>query len=323
MTTESNNYQPHPTGALVPSGQWLAAPLQGGAGHSFWVWFFPPTAPHTIAVQLPWEQLGQLPAPLSLFSILRSLNLQPAALQSVQMGPQMYPVQTDFAVTAQLTGPEGMLSFVMAPASQVSPPVPGQMPQQTPGPTAAHASSPVAPQSQSATGPVDQQAYKRADADWKSTMYLESQAATLRKQLAGTMSRLTSLNKDLPADDKRAASRQDIADWQDARRFLRDATAKLSRYMKEYDLGVTSSAGRRNWMETNYEEFIRPRKPFPQMDQMLREFESYRKVLQHLVNSMSSAQAFAVTDGETRAKQVLSRVQSSARSSRTKSRGKR
>ena len=310
MTSESGYFRPG--SALVPSTQWLAVPLEA-TGHSFWVWFFPSNAPQTIAVKLPWEQLTPAGVPVSLFSVLRSLQVQPAQLRGVQIGLQVYPVGADFALNSQLTGAEGMLSFLMA--QQVSgppmPPVGGQVVPQ-PGVAAT-----------TATRSIDEQSYRRADADWKSTLYLETQANTVRKQLGGTQSRLTALNKDLPPDEKRSASRQDLADWADARRFLRDAAAKVARYIKEYDMGVTSSAGRRNWMEQSYEQYIRPRQPFAEMDRMFREFETYRKLLQHLVNSMTSAQAFAVTDGEARAKQVLSRVKASVRSKRTKQRGKK
>ena len=321
MTSDPGQHQPAASDAIPPSAQWLAVPLSSVPGFSFWVWYYPASAPQTIAVKLPWAQLGPAGIPVSLFAVLQSLGLTPGQCQCVQIGSQMYPVHTDFGLNLQLTGPDGAMSFVMAnlPASPnfvaapINAPVAAQpVPQ-----------NPATPITAAVGGAIDERAYERADADWKSTLYLETQAATMRKQLAGTQSRLSSLNRDLPPDEKRVARRQDIADWADARRFLRDAAAKLSRYMKEYDIGVTSSAGRRNWMETMYNQYIKPRQPFDQMDQMQREFEAYRKVLQHLVNNMTSAQAFAVQDGEQRAKQVLGRIRALTKSNRVQSRGKK
>jgi hypothetical protein len=322
MTNDPGQYQPAQCGALSPSTQWMVVPLAGAAGHSFWVWFFPSTAPQTVVVKLPWAQLGPAGVPVSLFSVCRSLHLSPTQFQCVQIGGQMFPVHSDFLLNEQSTGPDGEFSFLMASLQPQTPAVApfgnAQMPVGQPVP---QTSAP--PTAAAAGAEIDERAYERADADWKSTVFLETQAATMRKQLAGTQSRLSSLNRDLAPEENRVAKRKDIADWSDARRFLRDAAAKLSRYMKDYDIGVTSSAGRRNWMETTYNQYIKPRQPFDQMDQMQREFEAYRKVLQHLVNNMTSAQAFAVQDGEQRAKQVLGRIRAQTKSNRTQARGKK
>lgn len=289
----------------APSNQWVAVAL-AGTSVQFWVWNFPPTAPQTIAIKLPWSQFAAANVQVSVFGLLQSLRLSNSMIQSVQVGGNAYSSQADFLLTPQMTGPDGLVNlFVSAPQ-----PV-GQPVFQAPLQMQPHAG---------AAGPIDESAYKRADADWKSTLYLETQASGLRKTLAGTQARLGGLNKDLSPEERRFASRQDLADWNDARRFLRDAAARISRYIKEYDIGLTSSAGRRNWMESMYVQYIKTRQPFSQMEQMQREFEVYRKLLQNLVNNMTTVNAFAQQEGEQRAKQVLARVRASARRNKTKDR---
>ena len=110
----------------------------------------------------------------------------------------------------------------------------------------------------------------------------------------------------------------DRADWQDARRWLRDVATRLSRYMKDYDIGYISAAGQRNFFEATYQQHIALRQPLDGMEQIQRDFETYRKTLQTLMNNMQSTQASAERDGEQRAQAILNRIAARVRANRSR-----
>jgi len=160
--------------------------------------------------------------------------------------------------------------------------------------------------------------YSRIDTDWNAALQLELQLDAAAKQLNATQLRINALNRDLSPDEFRAADQQERREWQEARRWMRDVCARVSRFVKEHHIGVTSAAGKRNVYETIYRDQVVPRRPIENMPQIEREFESYRKMLQSLLSNMQSAQAAAVQDGERRGQQVLSRITARVRSARAK-----
>src|SRR5439155_7590204 len=160
--------------------------------------------------------------------------------------------------------------------------------------------------------------YERIGTDWSASLHLEKELDTLRKQLAGMSAKLNSLNRDLTPEEHRHADRQDQDDWRDARRWLREASGKLSRFIKECDVGETVYVGKKRWFEQMYEQVVLPRQPFNSLEQVLHEFESHRKNLQTLVNNMRATMSSAAQDGERRAQQVLSRIAAKANAARSK-----
>src|SRR5690606_18464790 len=100
----------------------------------------------------------------------------------------------------------------------------------------------------------DERALQAFEADWHALLTLETQLAAARKQLGALQGQLQSLNRDLSPDERLAADNQDNKDWQDARRWLRDALASVSRWIRDHDIGMVSAAGNRNHFEQIYEQ---------------------------------------------------------------------
>jgi len=155
-------------------------------------------------------------------------------------------------------------------------------------------------------------------ADWNASLQLENQLELARKQLSDSLVRINTLNRDLSSDERWFSDRQDISDWQEARRWLRDVSARLSKLLKECDIGMSSSAGRRNTFESIYHNVIAPRRPCEGLDSIQREFEMHRKTIQTLLMNMGGAQTTATQEGERRAQSVLQRIAAKVRQGRTK-----
>jgi len=156
------------------------------------------------------------------------------------------------------------------------------------------------------------------ESDWSASLQLELQLAAAAKQLNGTMLRINSLNRDLSIDEVRAGDQQDKREWHEARRWLRDAAGRLSRFLKDHHIGMTSAIGKRNSYESIYQQYVVPRRPFEGLEQAEREFEIYRKTLQTLLNNMTAANGAAVQDAERRAQLILTRIASKLRNARAK-----
>jgi hypothetical protein len=156
------------------------------------------------------------------------------------------------------------------------------------------------------------------DADWVAIEQMEVQLGQLRKQLNTIQGRLQSLNRDFTPEERAAADSNDLKDWQDARRFLRDSSGIVSRFIREHDIGATSAAGQRNRYEEIHTNFVVPRRSFDGVVAAQHEFEIYRKQVQSLVTKMQAALSQAGQNGEQRAQQVLARVAAKARKSRHK-----
>jgi hypothetical protein len=158
----------------------------------------------------------------------------------------------------------------------------------------------------------------RIATDWNSSVQIEHQLDLARKQLHDALLRINVLNRDLSSEERMHGDRQDQNDWQDARRWLRDVAAKLSKLIKDHDIGMSSAAGRRNSMEAINQQVIVPRRPCDGLDAIQREFEMHRKSLQTMLLQMNSAQTAATQDGERRAQQVLQRIAAKVRAARAK-----
>lgn len=153
--------------------------------------------------------------------------------------------------------------------------------------------------------------------DWKAAAKAEKQAAGLHRQLVDMQMRLSTLNRDLGPEERLSCDRSDIDAWQEARRWLREASTRLSRFIREFDAGETVYAGKKQWFQQIYDQSIAPKQPFNGMQQARGEFEAYRKTLQHLVQSMTSAYQSAKQDGELRAQTVLNQIAAKVSASRS------
>ena len=156
--------------------------------------------------------------------------------------------------------------------------------------------------------PVNVEIYEVIAAHWNACQNLETRLDSLRKQLTDLMSRLKTLNRDLSFDEKTYANRQDRDDWEDARRWLRGAVTQLSRCLKACDVGDTKFAGKKEWLQQLYDEYIVTRQPLSDIQSIERDFEYHRRQLLTLESQITGTIASAGQDGERRAQQVLSQL---------------
>ena len=77
----------------------------------------------------------------------------------------------------------------------------------------------------------------------------ERDMSLCRKKLSDIMGRLSSLNRDLTHDELMYSNSSEKQAWQDARRALREAHSRLSRNLKDCDVGDATSVAKRDWME--------------------------------------------------------------------------
>jgi hypothetical protein len=175
----------------------------------------------------------------------------------------------------------------------------------------------VAPQVYSNVGPEMARAYDDIDVDWNEALKLEKQLVLERKKLSGMLTRLGTLDRDLTPDERLYGDRQAKADWQEARRGLKETAARLARYIKEHDIGETSAAGKRLALQQTFEQIIALRRPVDNIAELQRDFDAYRKRLQVLLQNMNKAYNGATQDGERRAQEVLRRLNASVRSAAT------
>lgn len=299
-----------------PSTGWETALFPSQPARWCWVWYKPAALPHSVIAHVPPEVFtsdsGGSPAPPTLRQVAEAVGLAPEAVSGCSIyGIGFDAIQGPFPpwdaplepppATADAGSAQSILTFF-----------PHLWPRMVPGVPAAF---PVAQIDGNAGSP---EIFLRLEAEWNACLLLETQLAALAQQLKSTQMRVASLNRDLSIDETRAADNRDRHDWSDARRWLRDVTDRMSRFIKDYQTGMTSTAGKRLTFESIYLNYVAPRLMFPGIEQYEREFESHRKNLQNLLTNMGAAHSSALQDGERRAQLVLSRISSKSRSPRGK-----
>jgi hypothetical protein len=302
--------------ARPPSSAWEGVPLTAST-HYLWAWFKPPGLPDGLIVTIPDETWATYPErrELTMRRLLACVGLEPAAVSRWYL----YGIPCE-----SLGGTNPLLD------QPIPPPAPGADPRIAisvqpvcvPGRVAA-APAPVAAQfpaaaSQSMAAGPNVPLFTRIESDWNAILQIEANLVLLRKQLGGMLNRINALNRDLSPDERQYGERKDKSDWQIARRWLRDVAAKLSRCIKDHDLGHTSSAGKRNQFEQTYQTWIAPRLPCEGLDRVQRDFEQHRKTVQMLLNNMQAAYTNAAQDGERRAQEILNRIAAKVRTARTR-----
>lgn len=282
----------------APSTTWEQVPPSPAAPLGLWIWWGPAHAPQGMLVRLP-DDAYRNPALAPLTTLRRTL----AAL-----GIDPHTVARWFVAGIPFDGQAGANPMWDAP---LPPPAPGRDPailvlfdEPAPQP-AVEAENPL-------------RSMERIAADWNACLQLEHQLQLARKQLHDTQGRVLKLNRDLIPEERAHADRMDQNEWQDARRWLRDVASRLSKLIKDHDIGMASAAGRRNWFESTYLQVVVPRRPCEGLDEIRREFEMYRKTLQTMLLQMQNAHSLATQDGERRAQQVLGRITARVRAARTK-----
>jgi hypothetical protein len=293
-----------------PSVAWEPLPLPHVPGGCVWVWFFPAHAPGTIQLQIPLEAAGWPGPPLTVQWLTAALGLSADFLAAWEVNGTRFDLAQGAA--PWLAQP---LAFTPGAACSITLHL-RTAPVLTPAyaaPPYAAAPSAIAPPSGDVASALDS-----LQSDWIAIQLVERQLDSARKQLAALQGRLQSLNRDLSPEERLHSDNLDRKDWTDARRWLRDAAAQVSRYIREYDIGAVSGAGGRHRFEDIYRQYIEPRRPFDGLAAAQLEFEQYRKTHQALLLQMQAVLSNAQRDGESRAQQLLSRIAAKVRTARTK-----
>ncbi len=287
-----------------PSTGWEPVMLPGPVPGQVWVWFKPMQAPQSLILKVPPEVYQALGPQLTMRRLLTAAATDPAEVDTWTVQGMAYPAQGGLNPLLDLPVPP--------PAPWGDPGVAVIMRTAVAAP---FTSPPALAPSLVNAGTAD--LMEAFEADWQALLLIERQLEGVRKQLGAIQGRLQSLNRDLSPDERRHADNQDNKDWQDARRWLRDASAQVSRYIRDHDIGMVSAAGNRNRFEKIYTEHIVPRSPCEGLMAIQREFEQHRKTAQSLLLQMQAAHANAGRDGVQRAQQVLGRIAAKVRNARS------
>jgi len=297
-----------------PSAAWEQIPLGSGAAF-FWAWFKPPAAPHGLIIRIPEDTFPCTNAaadsggrPLTIRTLLRAVGIDPQIVSRWYISGSPLESQGgtspafDQAIEQPAAGADpSIVVLIETPVAEIPPtPIPSSA-----GPGGANLVK----------------VFDEMEADWYASQLLEKQLMLARKQLTGAIARLCALDRDLSPEERLHGDRRDRSDWQEVRRSLKDAVTKLSRYVKEHDVGETSAAGKKVWFSETYHQYVVPRRPFDGLLPLHREFESHRKRLQILLQNMNLSNTNIAQDVERKAQQILSRIGSRARSAQNKTTG--
>ncbi len=180
---------------------------------------------------------------------------------------------------------------------------------------AAVAAVPVA--SAGSGGAVDEVVYTAIEAHWFGIQAETVKLDMLRKQVDSMLGQLKSLNRDLNFEEKEFSTRQDTDAWDDARRWMRNASLQLSRCQKACDVGDTQSVGKREWLQDIHDRFIAVRQPIENPNGVEGEFAYFRKLLLNLETQVNAALSSAGTDAMGRGRRVLAEIAVKIRKARS------
>ncbi|MEZ6132642.1 MAG: hypothetical protein R3C59_28580 [Planctomycetaceae bacterium] len=330
---------PVPFSQRLPSTEWQPLPIVRIPGLTLWAWFRPNHLPAGVLISFPADVVPAEPAafPFSLADLIVSVGASLHQFQAVSLfGTEWQPAAVyapflNHPIPAVIAGGRPEVSIgLLDEALMIPVPVAYPMDGHNYLPEADHSSGysdfPNDAELYDDDGMPDDgdltsgSMYDRIEASWKSSLQLERQMAGLRQKLASTLASLGKLDRDLGPDERLAAERDDRDAWQDARRWLRDLSAKCHREIKAFDIGMTSGAGKRNLMEQTFQQVIQPRLPCDDLETHRREFETYRKDMVNLQRAMQSAQQAATQNGTARAQRVLNTIGRKIRERRAKMR---
>lgn len=288
-----------------PSQTWERISLAHRPERFVWVWFKPPGVPHGFIARIPDELFQAQPnqnAPLTMRQLLQTAGVDPSHVSLWNLYGVVYQGMNgrapllDAAIPTPVVGVEPSVT-VYVDAPQLEP------------------KQPVAAPSKAASLA---ELFEIIESDWNASLEIEKELTRLRKRLMDMMGRLKTLNRDLTPDERLHGSTLDKKDWLEARRWLREASNRLWRFIKERDIGDTSAAGQRKWFEQIYAQCIVPRQPFEGIKQAQRDFETYRKTILTLQINMNTAYSIADLDGERRAQRVLKTIHTKIREAQSK-----
>ena len=166
-------------------------------------------------------------------------------------------------------------------------------------------------------GVVEEGIYASITAHWSAIQTTLVKIEMLRKQIDNMASQLNGLNRDLNYEEKAYSTRQDKDAWDDARRWMRNASTQLSRCQKACDVGDTQSVGKKEWLQNIHNNFVVSRQPIDNPQGVESEFAFFRKLLINLETQVSSALSAASSDGLGRGQRVLAEIASKIRKAKS------
>ena len=303
---------PLPFSQRPPSAGWELVPLDAQQPLALWGWFQPAAAPNSVILQTPpalWQQPG-LMACLTIRRLAAAAGIESLAGWTVS-GQFIAVEERSLPLLDATLPPPATADSQLVLWSAISPAPLLAMPQPQ-----------LAGTGDLLPGESPEPLLDLIDFYWMSVLYLEADIERARMQLDGSMSRLSSLDRDLNFEEAQAADNLDKKDWVDARRFLRSAAHSLSRSIKEIHTGTLSSAGQRNRFEAIHQQYVKARLPFPGMKQAAVEFEMHYKTARNVLQAAQSVLAKGTQDAERRANSVLQRIASKIGRNRINSRNR-
>jgi hypothetical protein len=303
----------------APSTGWEPVSLATDASRMAWGWFKPPHAPNSVALQVP-REVWQVADPMRPITVrqLQSAVGVPNLLGWTVCG-QFFPLDEMTAplIDVPLAPPQAGLDplIVLWCNTAALVPMAAPIPVYAAIPAAAVISDLLPGED---PGPI----FDSITSHWSAIQRLEGDIRRIRSQLAHSVHKLSALNRDLTPEEKIAADNADKKDFNDARRWLRDSMAALSRSIKQIDTGTLSGAGQQNKFEDLFQKYVQPRIPFAGLKQAVHDFEMHHRTAKNVVQTAQSALSKGTADGERRASTALQRIAGKVRQMRNKARGK-
>ncbi|HIF00340.1 MAG TPA: hypothetical protein EYG03_25815 [Planctomycetes bacterium] len=287
-------------------------------GMALWAWDRPESLPSGFMVSIPAEVLAAYPAglPFTLADILAAAAIAPNQFQAVSLFGTEWQQVSVYGAYLNCPVPLPTLDGCREISILLSD---GMSVVAAPGESVGDAVMEPALAS-GASAPKPGRMFERIESAWRASVQIERQLAGARQKLSAMLASLGKLDRDLGPDERVAADREDRDAWRDARRWMRDLAAKCHRELKSYDIGTTSAAGHRNWIEQVFKEVIEPRVPNNDMDRYHREFETYRRDMVNLQKSMNAALQGAQQNGTQRAQRILATISAKVRQRRARNR---
>lgn len=291
----------------LASMQWEPLPLSRLPGVTLWAWYRPQSLPHGVSINVPPQLQAAYPMglPFTFHDLLMSAGIAFQQFQAVSLyGGPWQPAAVFLGVLNHGVPvvAAGVLAEIRLTVFEHVPPV-------IPMPPAEFKNEDSAMNLDETVPATSSQMYDRMESSWKKCIQMERQMTGLRQKLSGTLSSLNKLDRELTPEERLAADREDKDNWEDARRWVRDLASKCHREIKQFDIGMTSSAGHRSSIQSFYEEIIEPRRPCDQLEAHRRDFQVYLKGMTCLQRAMVAAASAASQNGLQRSQRVLSTLQ--------------
>ena len=244
---------------LPPSKQWAAMKYQGETIAE--VWFKPEGEPFALLFRIPQKsfQIPGVGGQLTAENLLKAVGMAAAEVESwCHDGPSGSGTDgSDSELGQPLPPPPQDVSHIHLSVSLKPPP------------------GAVAPQ-ESGEPEVPEAKWQDLEARWNTIQGLEASVDTLRISMEALRAEMeASSRKTLTGDEKVHALNADVAQWNKGKSRVLFALPKV----REFIHRSTWAAGtpERKKLEELYKNHIRPRVPFPQIDQVLEQLESLLK----------------------------------------------